>query len=182
MHNGHIWSGHVNGVWDNDYLWNVCERFAKFGKPIHFTEMTILSSLEKRDEWDKLNGERIPSSEEGEEKQCEDLVRIYTVLFSHPSVEAITWWDFSDYRAWRRAPAGLLRSDMTPKPAYNALKKLIKEDWTTCTTVKTDASGRATLRAFRGKYLFTVTFPDGSKIKRNFIHKVEKGVNEIELN
>jgi GH35 family endo-1,4-beta-xylanase len=132
MHNGHIWSGHVNGVWNNDYLWNICERFAKFGKPIHFTEMTILSTLEERDEWDKLNGERIPSSREGEEKQREDLVRIYTMLFSHPSVEAISWWDFSDCNSWRSAPSGLLREDMTPKPAYNALKKLIKGCYAVC--------------------------------------------------
>ena len=182
MHNGHRWSGHVGGVWSNDYIWNVCERFAKFGRPIHFTEMTILSSLERRDEWDKLNGERIPSTPEGEDKQCEDVARIYTMLFSHPSVEAITWWDFSDHRAWREAPAGLLRDDMTPKPAYNALKKLIKEDWNTCATVTTDDSGRATLRAFRGKYLFTVTLPDGSVIKSDSLRTVGKGVNEIELN
>jgi hypothetical protein len=59
---------------------------------------------------------------------------------------------------------------------------VIKEDWTTSATVKTDASGQAKLRAFRGKYLFTVTLPDESGTKRNFFRKVGKGTNEIELN
>ena len=75
------------------------------------------------------------------------------MLYSHPSVEAITWWDFSDARAWQGAPAGLVRKDMSPKPAYIALKKLIKGDWwTPPTKLKTDAKGRTTFRGHLGTY------------------------------
>ena len=31
------------GVWSNRRIWEVCERFASFGVPLHFTETTILS-------------------------------------------------------------------------------------------------------------------------------------------
>ena len=49
------------------------------------------------------------------------------MIFSHPAVEAITWWDFSDRGAWQRAPAGFLRDDLSPKPAYERLQQPVKE-------------------------------------------------------
>jgi GH35 family endo-1,4-beta-xylanase len=64
-----------------------------------------------------------------EEKQAEQVARFYTALFAHPAVEAVTWWDFSDARAWKNAAAGWLRKDMSPKPVYERLRSLIKGDW-----------------------------------------------------
>ena len=32
-----------DGAWSNERVWEVCERFARFGVPLHFTELTILS-------------------------------------------------------------------------------------------------------------------------------------------
>lgn len=143
------------GAWPTRKIWDVCERFAKFGVPLHFTETTILSGKRtwqgKRGQW--------PSTPEGEAYQAREVVRFYTMLFSHPAVEAVTWWDFSDTRAWKGAPAGFLRADMTPKPAYHALKKLIKTDWWTTTTLTTGAKGQATFRGFRGDYELIVTAP-----------------------
>jgi GH35 family endo-1,4-beta-xylanase/endonuclease/exonuclease/phosphatase family metal-dependent hydrolase len=166
-----------SGTWSNDKIWAVCERFAGFGKPIHFTEVTILSTNEQAD-WGSLKND-IPSSPEGEQRQRDEVVRFYTMLFSHPAVDAITWWDFSDKNAWRHAPAGLLRNDMTPKPAYNALKQLIREEWMTHATIQTGKSGTANIRAFRGEYLLTVTLPDGAE--HTFEALVGKQDNLIEL-
>ena len=56
---------------------------------------------------------------------------IYTLLYSHPAVEAITWWDFADYHAWQGAPAGLIRADMSPKPLYERLMELVWDEWAT---------------------------------------------------
>jgi GH35 family endo-1,4-beta-xylanase len=164
-----------NGSWDNEKLWNVCELLAESNKPIHFTELTILSTV-------RWNGEKdhTPADTAGEEKQKEEVERVYTMLFSHPAVEAITWWDFSDNGAWMNAPAGLIRNDMTPKPAYNILKKLIKEDWTTNETLTTGVTGEATGNAFRGEYRFTVTLADGTK--RIFTDVISKKNTEIILN
>ena len=79
------------------------------------------------------------------------------MLYSHPAVEAITWWDFSDRAAWQRALAGFLRRDMSPKPAYDALHRLIKDKWWTRTTVRTDDQGKAAFRGTLGQYQITVT-------------------------
>ena len=69
-----------------------------------------------------------------------------------PSTPAITWWDFYD-GCWLGAPSGLLREDMSPKPAYVELKKLIKDKWWTGPQkLKTDAQGRATFRGFLGGF------------------------------
>lgn len=146
-------------VWSNEKLYDVPERFSRFGVPLHFTELTILSGEEvgrkERDQpW--------PSTPAGEAKQAREIVRCYTVLFSHPAVEAITWWDFCDLNAWKGAPAGLLRKDGSPKPAYNALSRLIKGKWWTDQTVASSAEGIVRFRGFRGDYLVTVSDAAGS--------------------
>ncbi|GHT40656.1 beta-xylanase [Bacteroidia bacterium] len=166
------------GPWSNEKIWSICEKYAKFGKPLHFTETTIVSSIEKGISWGSIT-EDIPNTPEGEIFQRDAVERFYTMVFSHPATAAITWWDFSDLNAWRHAPAGLLRKDMTPKPAYEVLQKLIKHDWTTNATVKTNKTGTAKLRAFRGDYRITVT--QGTKT-RVFTEKVAKGKDVIEIN
>lgn len=135
------------GTWSNRQIWEVCERFSRFKVPLHFTETTILSGQrgwERPRPW--------VTTPEGEEYQAREVVRFYTMLFSHPAVQAITWWDFSDYRAWQGAPAGLLRRDMSAKPAYTELYKLIKQKWWTKETAKTDEAGRIKFRGFAGEY------------------------------
>ena len=144
------------GNWSNAKIWNVCERFAPFNKPVHFTEMTILSGKKG---WHLPKP--WPSTPQGEAEQAREVRRVYTLLFSHPAVEAITWWNLTDAHAWMQAPSGLLRKDMSPKPAYTVLKKLIKEDWWTQTGLTTDAGGKATFRGFYGEYDLTITAPDG---------------------
>jgi hypothetical protein len=96
------------------------------------------------------------------------VTRVYTILFSHPAVQAITWWDFSDKNAWQGAPAGLVRSDMTPKPAYDELKRLIKGKWWTETTLTTGPDGRASFRGFLGEYRVAVTNLPGAKTEKAF--------------
>jgi len=159
------------GTWNNTQIWEVCERFAKFGVPLHFTELTILSG---QNGWELAkDGFVWASSPEGEEKQKNDVLRVYTMLFSHPAVEAITWWDFSDRGAWQSAPAGLLRSDLSPKPAYDALLEQINTHWTTKVQLTTDENGIATTRAFRGGYTVSVG-------ETTVQHTVKKG-EEAEL-
>jgi len=123
-------------------MWAVCERFAKLGVPLHFTEVTVLSEY--------------PDRALGEEETAQYVSDFYTLLFSHPAVEAITWWDFSDRWAWLNAKAGLLHADGTPKPAYDGLKKLIHETWTTRAALKTDDKGAVRFRGFYGTYTVRV--------------------------
>jgi GH35 family endo-1,4-beta-xylanase len=140
------------GVWSEEALWGNLERFAGFGKPLHLTEVTVISGNVKMDmDWHDRY-ENWPSTPEGEAKQAKEAERFYTLAFSHPALEAITWWDFTD-GCWLGAPAGLVRKDLTPKPAYEALRRLIRKDWWTPEqTLTTDARGRIVFRAFLGEH------------------------------
>lgn len=142
---------HQHGrAWTAKETWDICERFAGFGKPLHFTEATLLSGAPG---WELgAKGKPWDSTPEGEKRQAEEVARFYTVLFSHPAVEAITWWDFTDYKAWQGAPAGLLREDMTPKPAYEELMKRIKGTWWTKTVATVGDNGEVAFRGFLGDY------------------------------
>lgn len=79
------------------------------------------------------------------------MEEMYRVLFSHPLVAAITTWDYRD-GAWLKAPSGFIREDNSRKPSYEMLKKLVKQEWWTDTTVKTDENGWAEIEAFKGDY------------------------------
>jgi GH35 family endo-1,4-beta-xylanase len=151
------------GPWPDRQLWDTCERFAPFGLPIHFTESTIVSGPFQ---W-APRGQREktwPSTPDGEAKQADAVERFYTILFSHPAVAAITWWDFADHHAWMNAPAGFLREDLSPKPSYERLKGLIKDKWWTRATVTADASGKATVRAFHGTHRVTARDASGRAV------------------
>jgi endo-1,4-beta-xylanase len=152
-----IQSHQHGGAWPVEKIWDTCVRFARFDKPIHFTETTFLSGKEG---WELKKADpsfQWASTAEGEKRQAEEAARFYTILFSHPAVTAITWWDLSDQGAWQGAPSGLLRVDMTPKPAYDALYHLIKEKWWTRAETKTGRDGAAEFQGFFGDYRVTVT-------------------------
>jgi GH35 family endo-1,4-beta-xylanase len=146
------------GPWPLHKLSSVCERYAQLGLPIHFTETTILSGSRERrsDPW----GQTTP---EQEAAQAEHAAKFYTILFAHPTVQAVTWWDLSDYHAWQHAPAGLLRDDMSPKPSYEFLHKLIKHQWWTRAEGQTDAEGNCELSAFYGHYRIDAEGSTGRK-------------------
>ncbi len=160
-----IQSHQHSGAWSNRRIWEVCQRFARFGVPLHFTETTILSGARQ---WDKPQGGSWPTTPEGEAYQAREAARFYTMLFSHPAVQAITWWDFSDRQAWKGAPAGLVRGDMTPKPAYDALMKLIHGKWWTRASLDAGAAGTAEMRGFLGQYRVTVTAAGKKSVSREF--------------
>ncbi|MCM3659970.1 endo-1,4-beta-xylanase [Georgenia satyanarayanai] len=144
------------GYWGEEKMLAMVERFARFGLPLHLTETTLLSGDLMPPEIVDLNDYRVPSwpsTPEGEERQAEDVVRHYRSLLSHPSVQAITYWGLTDDGAWLGAPAGLVRSDGTPKPGYEALRRLLKEEWwLPATTLRTDAEGRVRVSGFLGDY------------------------------
>ncbi len=144
-----------DGVWPIETVWLTAQRFSQFGLPIHFTETTIVSGPRPAG---NRNGSGPPwtTTPEGEVAQADYVEKFYTVLFSHPSVHAITWWDFSDMGAWQDAPAGFLRKDMTPKPVYDRLLNLIHKKWWTDAETKTGANGIAKVRGFYGDYKITV--------------------------
>jgi hypothetical protein len=95
----------------------ILDHYATLGKDLHITEFTPTSA-----------GAPMTGTHQGgvwdEAAQADYVVKFYRVAFAHPAVRAITWWDLSDRHSWLPG-GGLLRADMSPKPAYEQLKHLI---------------------------------------------------------
>ena len=157
-----------SGVWPLAKAWEICDTYAQLGLPLHFTETTILSGSRKPGGpgWSTTTAP-------GEAQQAEQTARLYTALFGHPAVEAITWWDFSDRGAWQEAPAGWVRDDMSPKPVYERMLSLVKGEWWTKTEARTDEHGNASVRAFCGRYRLTAEIPGTAAVSREVEWKRE---------
>ena len=149
-------------VYNPETLYKLMDLYAKLNLPQQITEMTLPA---------------YGGDEENEYVQAELVRNIYSIFFSHPAMEAIIYWNLVDgYAAW--APqgdmtagenkyfGGLLRFDMSEKPAYKILKKLINEDWHTEETVKVNGN-TAKFRGFYGDYELIV-HADGKTIPVDF--------------
>ena len=150
-----IQSHQHQGYWGLEKLRDVLARFSRFGLPIHFTENTLISGDLMPPHIVDLNDWQVdswPSTPDGEARQAAEVTEMYTELFQHPLVDAITTWDFTD-GGWLKAPSGLIRADGTPKPAYQALKRLIHGEWETHLNLMTDADGLLRMTGFKGSYL-----------------------------
>jgi hypothetical protein len=99
-----------------------------------------------------------------EAAQADYAVKFYRVCFAHPAMRAITWWDLCDQGSWLPG-GGMLRADMSPKPVYEQLQRLIHDEWKTRATGATDDSGRFAFRGFLGKYRLASQMP-GGKVER----------------
>ena len=149
-----IQSHQHQGYWGLEKLHDVLERYSRFGLPIHFTENTLISGEIMPAHIVDLNDWQVdawPSTPEGEERQAREISEMYSVLFAHPLVEAVTTWDFND-GCWLKAPSGFVREDNGEKPSYAALNSLIHGAWETHTALNTDADGWITLEGFKGDY------------------------------
>ena len=151
-------------LWTQEETLRVMDRAAEFGWPIHFPECSVCSG--------KPIGEmtygagavnRFRETEEDLYWQAEFTRDFYTIVFSHPAVEALSWFDFTDHR-WLNAPAGLVDDSLAPKPVYGALYDLIHRDWHSDADVSTGPDGWCRARLFCGNYDITVC-ADGCRQK-----------------
>ena len=144
--------------------------YSTLGKPLQITEITVPSYS-----WES----------EDEEIQAQIIEYLYSIWFSHPAVEQIIYWNLIDGYAhvWENDPkkiqasqgnmtlgenyyhGGLLRFDLTPKPAYFKIKELLKKKWHTEQKLTTNADGHASFRGFYGKYKVEIT-TNGSTITK----------------
>jgi endo-1,4-beta-xylanase len=144
------------GYRGEEYMRRTLDRFARFGLPLHLTETTIVSGHLMPPHIEDLNDYQIPdwpTTEEGEARQAEEIVRHYRSLVEHPAVQSINYWGITDDGAWLGAPVGLVRKDGSRKPSYGALESLIKgEWWLPPTEMRTGPDGTLAVRGFFGDY------------------------------
>ena len=154
------------GFRGEETIWNVLERFARFGLPLQLTETTLLSGDLMPTEIVDLNDYVVkswPSTPEGELRQADELVRHYRTVVAHPAVESLTYWGLTDEGSWLGAPSGLVRADGTLKPSYDALRGLIRGEWWHAPrALRPAADGLVRVRGFAGDY--RVTTPRGSAV------------------
>ena len=75
----------------------------------------------------------------------------YTLVYSHPATEALTWWDFCDH-AWLGAPCGLVNDHLNPKPVYYELERLIRGEWWSNVELLTGTQGNCRTKVYCGSY------------------------------
>ena len=159
-------------------LYRHMDLYSNFKKPLQITEVTVPAYS-----WEK----------EDEQLQADIIENVYSVWFSHPNVEQIIYWNLVDGYAhvWDPDPekikksqgnmqlgencyyGGLLRFDLSPKPAYERIKYLIKEKWHTEEMLVTDENGCAEFTGFFGDYEIEIK-QNGSDVTKTIALKRNK--------
>ncbi|HAN20478.1 MAG: hypothetical protein A2Y15_04325 [Clostridiales bacterium GWF2_36_10] len=155
--------------YDPTKIYDVLDTYEIFRKPIHISEITLPS----------YNG-----GNEDEDIQAEILKNMYSMWFSHKATDAIVYWNFVD--GYSYVPGGgkstlgnpnageniygggLLRFDMTPKPALKVLQDLVKKEWHTEFSSETGDTDRKKFKGFFGKY--DLTYIHDGKEKNTEFH------------
>lgn len=161
--------------YDPGKLYAHMDLYSNFAKPLQVTEVTIPA---------------YSNDPEDEAIQAELIEYLYSVWFSHPNMEQIIYWNLVDgYAAFAKQGdmtqgenyyyGGLLRFDMTPKPAYYTIKNLIEKKWHTEETIITDESGTAGFRGFYGMYELELTVDKKVITKEICLRK--NGINQFEI-
>jgi endo-1,4-beta-xylanase len=102
------------------------ERFSTLDKPIHITELGV-SSATGVDKQSYLKDARgLWHAPWSQTIQADWVEQFYTICYSKPSIEAISWWDFTDLGCFWPF-GGLLDRNMQPKEAFYRLKNLLAQ-------------------------------------------------------
>ena len=171
-----------------------CDRKAEIEKAKHlynpislYKHMDLYSSLINHLQVTEITVPAYSGEKEDEEIQAKLLDYLYHLWFSHPAMEQIIYWNLVDGYAYVPNPTperirssqgnmsigenvyygGLVRFDMTPKPAYNVIYNLIHNKWNTKLDLKTNSQGCASFRGFYGDYEIEIT-KDGKTVNKTF--------------
>lgn len=149
--------GHFRAPMPPEEVLRRLDRFAEFGLEMQITEYDF-------EDTDELLQARYTRD-------------FMTVVFSHPqTVGIITWclWEGSAHKP----NAAFYSSDWKKKRIALAWEHMIKKEWHTDHSSRTNADGMAGTRAFLGDYKITVTH--GGKTKIVF-HPLEKGSGPLHI-
>ena len=154
-------------------LFDCMDLYGSFGRPLHISEITVPA---------------YGGTQESKQMQALITEQLYRIWFSHPAAEAIVWWNLVDGTA-AYAPfgsfdgenyyaGGLLNHDMSRKPVYDVLDRLIHKEWHTEVTVE-EMPETLLFNGFYGKYDVTVEM-DGRQFTQE-IHLSRQGEREFHL-
>ena len=149
--------------YDPEQLYEVMDIYAQLGKPLQITELTVPA---------------YSNDHEDEAIQAEIIRNLYRIWFSHPAMEGIIYWNLPDGYAYNALPGdmtkgenayygGLLRYDLTPKPAYYIIRDLFQKEWHTELPLEAE-DGEFSFKGFYGDYDLKITVD--SKVFTRGIH------------
>jgi GH35 family endo-1,4-beta-xylanase len=142
------------------HIYDLLDCYEGFEKPIQITEITIPAYSEN------------PADEE---TQAEIVRNLYRIWFSHKAVESIVWWNLVDGYGhveksldWNSYYGGLLRHDMSPKPAWHIVRDLITKEWRTDATLFSGEADQVRFRGFYGSYDVEISH-DGKTVNKKIV-------------
>ena len=156
-------------------LYTIMDQYAKLNIPFNISEITI------------------PGADDvgGDDMQAKIVERLYRIWFSHPANSQIIWWNLVDGTAAyapqgsnegeNKAKAGLLNYNFTHKPAYDVIKTLVHNEWTTNTTLKYTAERVNKFHGFYGDYDVIIKTNQGEFKKEISMHKGALNKFKLEL-
>lgn len=133
-------------------VYDVLNTLGRFNKPLQISEITI----------DSYNGDS-----EDMDIQAELIENMYKVWFSHKNMDGIVYWNLVDGYTFNPAEPGagdmssgenqfggaLLFQDLSPKPAFKTLDRLINREWHTEGVFSTGTDkNTARFKGFKGMY------------------------------
>ncbi len=105
------------------------DQYATLGKPIHITELGTPSKYEDdpNSHFRQENAVRNMGwwhAPWTQDIQADWIEQFYTICYSKPYIDAITWWDFSDHGGHFFPWSGFVDENLEPKASYHRLKQL----------------------------------------------------------
>ena len=170
----HLWYGDnfINGLYNGDemtpeHLFRVLDQYADFNLPIHISEITLpILSTDNAENWQAILG-----------------ANYFRLLFSHPNVECLTWWNLTDEfaRDGKNFRGALTGDDLRLKPLYYSIRKLIKADWHTNVSNIQFSQGAYGFRGFYGKYRVKINIEGKAVVETIHLSKTGRNVFEITI-
>jgi len=128
--------GHYRAPVPPEEILRRLDRFAEFGLEMQITEFDF-------EETDEMLQARFTRD-------------FMTAVFSHPQTTGIMTWCLWEDAAWKPS-AAFYSSDWKKKRIAHAWEYMIKKEWHTDETVRTNPEGLAAIRGFLGDYEITVS-------------------------
>ncbi len=158
-------------------LYYTMDTYARLGKPLQITEVTIPAYS-----W----------TDEDEAIQADLIEQLYRVWFSHEAVEQIVYWNLVDgYAAFAEKGdmsagenyyhGGLVRFDLTPKPAYFRIKELFEKVWHTEGEAAHAYDGNYEFKGFYGDYEAEIVYEGKRQTLPFTLKKALGGKNTVEI-
>jgi endo-1,4-beta-xylanase len=166
------------GAWMTPVEQNeILDDLATGGVPLHITEFWAHTH--------HLIGAGM-DPEEAHEKKAEYIAQVMTLAFAHPKVDAFYFWgDINESFGFKsdHNSNGIATSSNRPTKVYERVKHLLRNEWMTRETVRTDADGVLRFRGFHGDYSLRTQTPAGQPVGIPFsVLPEHSGVQSFRLN